>query len=78
MWLGNCKKSVDRRAQTPWLADIIGDREHYVMVSKLRWKPFWLATQLYPQNDHDWTGWQNGVNDDACAQPPSLRPIPFR
>ena len=24
------------------------------MVSKIQWKPFWLATQLYPQNE--WTG----------------------
>ena len=36
---------------------------HYVMVSKIQWKPFWLATQLYPQND--WTGWQDGVNYDV-------------
>ena len=28
---------------------------HYIMVSKIQWKPFWLATQLYPQND--WTAW---------------------
>ena len=33
---------------------------HYVMVSKIQWQPFWLATQLYPQND--WTGWQIRVN----------------
>ena len=46
-----------------------GGRVHYVIVSKVQWKPFWLATQLYPQND--WTGWQNGVNDDECAQAPS-------
>ena len=26
----------------------------------IQWKPFWLAIQLYPQNDED--GWQNGVN----------------
>ena len=43
-------------------------RAHYVMVSRIQWKPFWLATQLYPQND--WTGWQNGVNNDVCAQAP--------
>ena len=43
-------------------------RAHYSMVSKIQLKPFWLATQLYPQND--WTGWQNGVNDDAFAQAP--------
>ena len=24
---------------------------HCVIVSKVQWKPFWLATQLYPQND---------------------------
>ena len=33
---------------------------HYVMVSRIQWKPFWLATQLYAQND--WTGWQNRAN----------------
>ena len=33
---------------------------HYVMVSKIQWKPFWLATQLDPQND--WTATQNRVN----------------
>ena len=38
------------------------------MVSKIQWKPFWLATELCPQND--WTGWQNGVNDDVRAQAP--------
>ena len=31
-----------------------GPCAHYVMVSKIQWKPFWLASQLYPQND--WTG----------------------
>ena len=36
------------------------------MVSKIQWKPFWLATQLRLQDD--WAGWQNGVNDDVCAQ----------
>ena len=40
-------------------------REHYVMVSRSQRKPFWLATQLDPQND--WTEWQKGVNDDVCA-----------
>ena len=38
---------------------------HYVMVSRIQWKPFWLATQLYPPNDR--TGWQKliSVNYDA-------------
>ena len=37
-----------------------GSRADYVIVSKIQWKPFWLAT-LYPQKY--WTGWhaQNGV-----------------
>ena len=41
---------------------------HCVMASKYQWKPFWLAAQLYPQND--WTGWQNRVNYDVFAQAP--------
>ena len=48
----------------------IGTCGHHrdVMVSKIQWKPFWLATllRLYPQND--WTGWQDDVNDDVFAQ----------
>ena len=31
-----------------------GGRAHYIIESKVRWKPFWLATQQYPQND--WLG----------------------
>ena len=46
-----------------------GGCAHYVMVSKIQWKPFWLASQLYPQND--WTGWQNGVNDYVFGAGPS-------
>ena len=47
-----------------------GDRVHYVMVSKIQWKPFWLATQLYPQND--WTGWQFlvSIGIGVCALAP--------
>ena len=41
---------------------------HYIMVSKIQWKPFWLATQRDPQND--WTGWQNRVNYDVVTQAP--------
>ena len=43
---------------------------HYVMVSKInQWKPFWLATQLKPQND--WTGWQFRMSYDVffCTGP---------
>ena len=32
------------------------------------WKPFWLATRLYPQNDC--AGWQIGVNDDVYPHAP--------
>ena len=39
---------------------INGACAHYVMVSKIQWKPFWLATQRDPQND--WTATQNRVN----------------
>ena len=35
-------------------------------VSEVQGMPFWPATYLHRQND--WTGWQNGVNDDVCAQ----------
>ena len=49
-----------------WYPQLNGRCVHYVMLSTTQSKPFWLATQLYPQND--WTGWQNGVNDDVCAQ----------
>ena len=45
-----------------------GGRANYVIESKVQWKPFWLATQLYPQND--WTGWQFPVYYDKCAWPP--------
>ena len=38
------------------------------MVSKFQWKPFWLATQLYPQND--WSATQNRVKYDVFAQAP--------
>ena len=43
-----------------------GACEHYVMVSKFQWKPFWLAAQRDPQND--WTATQNRVNYDVFAQ----------
>ena len=33
---------------------------------QFQWKPFWLATKLYPQND--WTGWQFCVNYDVCLK----------
>ena len=46
------------------------------MASKFQRKPFWLATQLYPQND--WTGWQNGVNYDVCAQARFRSFFPFK
>ena len=36
---------------------------HYVIAFKIQWKPFWRATQLYPQNN--WAGWQLCVNYDV-------------
>ena len=39
------------------------------MVYKFEWKPFWLAIQLFPQNDMP--GWQVRVKDDVqyCRVP---------
>ena len=47
---------------------LMGHIRNYVMESNFQWKPFWLATQLYPEND--WTGWQFRVNYDVFAQAP--------
>ena len=43
-------------------------RYYYIMVSKIQWKPVWLATQLYPQSN--WTGWQSGVTYAVSASAP--------
>ena len=58
--------SVREELETVLVQHSNGACAHYVMVSKIQWKPFWLATQLYPQKD--WIGWQNGVNYDVCTQ----------
>ena len=42
---------------------------NYVVLAKIQWKPFWLATQLYSQDG--WAGWQNGVNNGICTLAPS-------
>ena len=39
-----------------------------IVVSKIQWKPFWLASQLYPQNDS--TGWQCRLNFDMIRTGP--------
>ena len=48
---------------------------HFVMVFKITWKPFWLATQLYPQSD--WTGRQNGVKNGVSAHAPFGMQVPL-
>ena len=45
-----------------------GGHAHYVMVSKIQWRPFGAATQLYPQND--WAERQKGVSFDVFARGP--------
>ena len=45
-----------------------GGRAQCVTVSKIQWKPFWLATQLDRENNR--TGWQDDANNDACEQAP--------
>ena len=84
--LFNSSETIDHRNKTtPKICKITvvlacghpqsnGGSAHYAMVSKIQWKPFWLATQLYPENDR--TGSQNGVNDDVCAQAPSNLLLP--
>ena len=36
------------------MSSLNGGHAHYIIESKVQWKPFWLATQQYPQND--WLG----------------------
>ena len=55
---GHFKRNLDSRYRD-------GACAHYVMVSTLQWKPFWLATQRDPQND--WTA-THRVNYDVFAQ----------
>ena len=50
-----------------------GDRVDYVMASKSQWKPFWLASELYLQND--WAGWQHLVTFDEWALAPLVSPL---
>ena len=57
---------VSKCNQSRWPSH--GACAHYVMVSKTQWKPFWLATNLYPLND--WAGWHFRVNYDVFAQAP--------
>ena len=47
--LGDAKMSKKRH-----LASSNGGRAHYIIESNIQWKPLWLATQQYPQND--WLG----------------------
>ena len=42
------------------------------MVFKIQWKPFWRATQLYPQSDR--AGLQVCVNHGVFAQAPLACP----
>ena len=42
-----------------------GGGGHYVIVSKVKWKPFRLSFQLYPQND--WLGYNFPFFFEVCA-----------
>ena len=42
------------RCRPGWPGPLNGGRAHYIIESKVQWKPFWLATQQYSQND--WLG----------------------
>ena len=56
-------------------APYFSNRDHTctynIILSKIQWKPFWLATQLHPQGE--WTRWQNGVNYDIFVQASSIQ-----
>ena len=45
---------VKSRVEKKVLEGKNGGRAHYIIESNVQWKPFWLATQQYPQND--WLG----------------------
>ena len=46
-----------------------GGHVHYIIESKVQWKPFGLVTPKYPQNG--WLArWQFLVHCDVCAPPP--------
>ena len=57
--------SRDERGLWGIKGTINGACAHFVMVTRIQWKPFWLATHLYPQND--WIGSQFRVNYDITA-----------
>ena len=46
-WVHACAISFSRACTSE---KTNGAYAHYVMVSKIPWKLFWLATQLYPEN----------------------------
>ena len=52
-----------------------GGRAHYVMVSKIQWKPFRLATQL--RSIKSLAGWQNCIINGVCTPAPLKREFPM-
>ena len=51
-----------------------GGRAHDIIESKVQWKPFWLTTQQYPQND--WLGGSFPYTMTYAHGPP-LRTAPY-
>ena len=53
------------------LSDVLWHQWRPFTISKFQWKPFWLATQLYLQND--WLGANCSVCYGVCAQAQSTQ-----
>ena len=62
--------TVRRKAVGLCMEITVTSRAHHVIVPKIRWEPFWLASQLYPPND--WDGRQFHVNSGVCTQTLSI------
>ena len=79
----NClwaKKTTELDRELEFASVNVG-RAHYIMVSKIQWKPFWLATQIYPQNDWTWVAkwcelWR--MRTDPIGDPVVRKSVPMK
>ena len=76
-WHGTSKKVLGSTSKSGLvhLFCMNGGRAHYIIESKVQWKPFWLATQQYPEND--WLG-GNLPYKMTYAHGPHLGLVTFR
>ena len=69
-WFCSCGKDQSADRESSYCDEAQWPCPHYIIVSKFQCQPFWLVSQLCPQN----SGWQNRVYYDVFAQPPLLGP----